>query len=71
MSGVETSQVSSIPPLMYLEWRYKMQLNGIKDDNRIENLLLLDNNSHSNYIPALKNRIKELEKTILELRNNK
>lgn len=46
-------------------------LNGIKDDNRVENLLLLDNESHRNYIPALKEKIKELENTVEELRKNK
>lgn len=36
-------------------------LNGIKTDNRIENLSICSNHTHYLFIKALKNRIKELE----------
>ena len=39
-------------------------INGIKYDNRDENLLLLDGHKHKDYIPALQRRIKELEDQI-------
>jgi len=46
-------------------------LNGIKDDNRFENLILLNNSKHRNYIPALNKRIRELEKRIEQLESDK
>ena len=36
-------------------------LNGIVDDNRLENLLLLNGKKHKDVIPALQRRIKQLE----------
>ena len=36
-------------------------LNGIQDDNRMENLLLLDGRKHRDIIPALQRRIRFLE----------
>lgn len=39
-------------------------LNGIKDDNRIENLVLSTNNKHQQVIPDFKNEIRRLEETI-------
>ncbi len=36
--------------------------NGIKDDNRLENLLLVSPDTHKEIIPALQKRIRELEK---------
>lgn len=36
-------------------------LNGIKDDNRIENLVVMRNQAHSNLIPVFKKKIRELE----------
>jgi len=44
-------------------------LNGIKTDNRLENLLALQIKSHNNYIPALKKRIRELEVEVSNLQN--
>lgn len=46
-------------------------LNGIKQDNRPENLLLMKADSHLNYIPALKKRIRDLEIKIDELESEK
>lgn len=37
-------------------------LNGIKTDNRLENLLAMDGCKHKDYIPALQRRIQELER---------
>jgi hypothetical protein len=42
-------------------------LNGIKDDNRIENLAVCTNTTHHLFIRKLKDRIKELEDRILSL----
>jgi len=39
-------------------------LNGVKDDNRIENLALCNNRTHSLYIRALQNKIKELDEEL-------
>lgn len=39
-------------------------LNGIKDDNRLENLLLSDKAKHRQVIPIFQNRIKELEERL-------
>ena len=36
-------------------------LNGVKTDNRIENLLAMEGHKHKDYIPALQRRIQELE----------
>ena len=43
-------------------------LNGIRDDNRIENLAILDNKNHPkmSFVHALQNKIRELEKRIQE-----
>lgn len=43
-------------------------INGIKDDNRLCNLLLLYGNSHKDIIPALQRKIKELEDLLYEER---
>lgn len=42
-------------------------LNGIKDDNRIENLMLVDSHEHGNIIAGFKERIATLEKQQKEL----
>lgn len=42
-------------------------LNGIKDDNRIENLTLMDRGAHTHLEVPYKKRIQELEKRIEEL----
>lgn len=41
-------------------------LNGIRDDNRLENLSILDNKTHDkrSFVHALQNRIRELERNI-------
>lgn len=44
-------------------------LNGIKDDNRPENLLALPTSRHDNFIPALKARIRELETQLADVLN--
>ncbi len=41
-------------------------LNGIKDDNRPDNLLAMPTSKHDNFIPALKARIRELESQLNE-----
>jgi len=43
-------------------------INGIRDDNRIENLAILDNKTHPkmSFVHALQKRIRELEKNIQE-----
>jgi len=41
-------------------WRIH-HLNGVKTDNRPENLIALPKAKHDKYIPALKKRIRELE----------
>lgn len=46
-------------------------INGIKSDNRIENLLALSGHDHAKIIPFLHNKIKELEDQIKELKRNK
>ena len=43
-------------------------LNGIKSDNRVENLSLMRVTGHNRVIPLLKERIQELEKEVTELR---
>jgi len=45
--------------------------NGVKDDNRFENLLLLSDGKHRYYIPVLQKRIRELEKRISKLEADK
>lgn len=42
-------------------------LNGIKDDNRIENLVALSSQAHSKVLAAKAKRIRELEKQLREL----
>jgi hypothetical protein len=42
-------------------------VNGVKSDNRIENLLALSSHEHSKVIPFLRNKIRELEEKIKEL----
>lgn len=44
-------------------------MNGVRDDNRIENLLAMPKSTHDRYIPALKKRIRELESTVFALSN--
>jgi len=44
-------------------------INGIKTDNRPENLLAMEGHKHKEYIPALQERIRELEQEIERLRN--
>ncbi len=46
-------------------------LNGIKTDNRIENLMAMKKNEHSGIriVAPFRKRIKELEKAIIVLRN--
>jgi len=53
-----------------LPWEIVHHKNGIKDDNRIENLQLISNDRH-NQITILENKIKHLEKrvTLLEAEN--
>jgi len=41
-------------------------LNGIKTDNRIENLLAMERWQHKDHIPALQQRIQELENELRE-----
>lgn len=41
-------------------------LNGIRDDNRITNLLLVSPNKHSQIIPAMQGRIQRLEALLKE-----
>jgi len=43
-------------------------LNGIKDDNRKENLLAMETSRHDRFIPRLKRRIKELEAEVATLK---
>ena len=45
-------------------------LNGIKDDNRIENLVALSRRSHFRVIPEYRRRIRELEGKIWKLEND-
>lgn len=54
-----------------LPWEIVHHKNGIRDDNRIENLQLLPNNSYHISDSLLKRRVRELEKrvTILEAEN--
>jgi len=42
-------------------------LNGVKTDNRLENLLAMEGHKHKDYIPALHRRIRELEEEIRSL----
>lgn len=42
-------------------------LNGIKTDNRLENLVAMEGHKHKDYIPALKRRIAQLEEEIRRL----
>jgi IS30 family transposase len=46
-------------------------LNGIKDDNRIENLIALKRGEHHKLAEPYKKRIKELEEEIRELKKSK
>jgi hypothetical protein len=41
--------------------------NGIRDDNRIENLLAMPKSTHDNYIPKLQDTVRNLEGTVLAL----
>ena len=43
-------------------------LNGIKTDNRIENLILMDSRQHKVFIPLLQNKILKLENNIKTLK---
>lgn len=43
-------------------------INGVKDDNRIENLLAIPSKEHKLIIPELERKIKELEDEIAELK---
>jgi hypothetical protein len=44
-------------------------LNGIKSDNRIENLLALSTKEHSRVLPETAKRIRELEAEINRIKN--
>jgi hypothetical protein len=48
--------------------RYVHHLNGIKDDNRPENLIAVDQRSHHTRMEPYKERIKELEQEITRLK---
>ena len=45
-------------------------INGVKDDNRQENLLALSAKNHANFIPKLYKKIKELEEELATERRN-
>ena len=49
-------------------WEVVHHLNGIKNDNRIENLELVNSNVEHYIITKMEKRIRELEKEIMELK---
>lgn len=44
-------------------------INGVKTDNRLDNLLAMEGHKHKDFIPALWRRIKELEDEIRRLKD--
>jgi hypothetical protein len=46
-------------------------INGVKTDNRLENLLAMEGHKHKDFIPALQRRIQELENEIKRLKDER